>query len=121
MASNLPATSSENIANQRIFNGTFFQEIPIDENTHSIVYGFFLGKTGLKESADSLTQSLLSVCYNNKFNPIDILKEFDKATTESNFKKILIGVFNTGRNPTSKIGYSKGTSVNKWVARNIVS
>lgn len=121
MTTNLPTTSQDTTKLKKIFNGAFYQDVPVDENTYSIVYGFFLGRTGLKESADILTQSLLAVAHNNKLNPIEILKEFDKATTESNFKKILISVFNAGRSNSSKIGYGKGTTTNKWILRNILA
>lgn len=120
MTNNLPK-NDQNLPVKQLFNGSFYQSIPVDENTYSIVYGFFFDRTSLKESADVLTQTLISLSYNNKLNPIDVLKEFDKDTSESNYKKILISVFNAGRYSSSKLGYGKGTTINKWVARNIVA
>ena len=120
MITNVPPSNDATESLKQLFNGAFYQTLPVDENTYSVIYGFFLERTNLKDSADALTQTLISLCYNNKINPLSVLTEFDKTTNESNFKKILISVFNTGRTPTSKIGYSQGIQPNKWVARNIV-
>ena len=68
-----------------------------------------------------MTQALISIGFSNKVNPTDILKEFDKATTESDIKKILIALFNGSKMPTSKVGYKKNVAQNKWVIRNIVA
>lgn len=107
--------------NKNLFNGTFYQNIPVSENVYSIVYAFFFDKTKLKESADVLTQSLLTLSYNSNVNPVDIIQEFNKAPNDSDYKKLLISVFNTGKPNTSKIGFSNGTVLNRWVARNIVA
>jgi hypothetical protein len=121
MSENLPTTITTDKI-EKIFNGAFYQEVPINENVYSIVYSFFLEKmNGLQDVAQSLTQILVAVCYNNKLQPLDILKEFDKATSESSFKRILINVLNTNRYPSSKLGYSKDTYTNKSVLRNIVA
>ena len=117
---NLPYDNKEAKALRELFNGSFYQTVPIDENTYSVVYGYFLDKTGLKEAADSLTQSIITIGFNNKVNPIDIIKEFDKAASLSDLKKIMIALFNSSKVPTSKVGYSKGPKINKWVFRNIV-
>lgn len=121
MNDNLPTTTT-NEKVEKIFNGAFYQEVPISENVYSIVYAFFLEKmNGLTDVAESLTQILIAVCYNNSLQPLDILKEFDKATSESSFKRILINVLNTNRYPSSRIGFSRNSATNKWVARNIVA
>ena len=117
---NLPDTSAETKSLRQLFNGSFYQSVPVDQDTYSIIYGFFLDRTGLEESANALTQAVLTLGYNNKLNPLDVLKEFDKAATQSDFKKVMIALLNTGRIPTSKIGYNRGTVQNKWVVRNIV-
>lgn len=118
MTNNLPNTN-QNQNYKQLYNGVFVQAVPIDQNVYDIVYGFFLERTNFKEAADSLTQTLLSLSYNNKVDPLAVLKEFDKATNESDFKKIMISVFNAGRYPSSKIGYNKDSTPNKWVVRNI--
>ena len=107
--------------NKNLFNGTFYQNIPVSENVYSVVYAFFFDKTKLKESADALTQSLLTLSYNSNVNPVDIINEFNKAPNDSDYKKLLISVFNTGKPNTSRIGFSNGTTINRWVARNIVA
>ena len=120
MSNNLPSQSKETQALRQLFNGSFYQSVPVDEGTYSIIYGFFLDRTNLPDAAEALTQNVLTIGFNNKVNPLDVLKEFDKAATESDFKKILIALVNTGRIPTSKVGYNRGSSVNKWVQRTIV-
>ena len=121
--SNLPGTldTPTNSAMTQLFNGVYYQSVLIDQGSYDLIYGFFLDKTGLAASADSLTQALISIGFSNKVNPTDILKEFDKATTESDIKKILIALFNGSKMPTSKVGYKKNVAQNKWVIRNIVA
>jgi hypothetical protein len=121
MSQNLPSTANTEKV-EKIFNGAFYQEVPMSENVYSVVFAFFLEKmNNLQDVAQSLTQILIAVCYNNNLQPLDILKEFDKATSESSFKRILINVLNTNRYPSSKLGYSRDSATNKWVARNIVA
>ena len=81
--------------NQNLFNGTFYQNVPVSEGVYDLVYGYFLDKTDLKESADALTQTLLTLSYNTKINAVDILTEFDKAPNDSDLKKLMISIFNT--------------------------
>lgn len=117
--SNLPITSNETKALQQLFNGSFYQEVPVGAAAYDVIYGFFLDKTGLKEAADSLTQALITIGFNNRVNPLDIINEFDKTSNNSDLKKLMIAFFNSGKLPTSKVGYNKGVTSNKWVARNI--
>jgi len=114
-------TDQQKQYNRNLFNGTFYQNIPVSEGVYDLVYGYFLSKTNLKESADALTQTVLTLSYNTKINALDILNEFDKAPNDSDLKKLMISVFNTSRQSTSKLGFSNGTVTNRWVARNIVA
>ena len=116
---NLPTDNNEITAIKKLFNGAFYQNVPVSQGTYDVIYGFFMDRTGLKESADALTQSLLTIASTNRVQPLDILKEFDKAATISDFKKVLIAMFNAGRTPTSKLGYTRGSLTIKWTARNI--
>ena len=117
---NLPTTSSESNALKKLFNGAFYQSVMVDDSTYNLIYGFFLDRTGFKESADALSSTLLTLANNQKINPVDILSEFDKATSESDFKKVLIALFNNSRISTSKLGYSLNKTTNKWVDRTIL-
>lgn len=114
-------TQEQKQYSRNLFNGTYYQNIPVSEGVYDLVYGYFLTKTNLKDSADALTQAVLTLSYNTKINALDILNEFDKAPNESDLKKLMISVFNTSRGSTSKIGFSNGTTINRWVSRNIVS
>ena len=114
-------TEEQKQYSRNLFNGTYYQNIPVSEGVYDLVYGYFLNKTNLKESADALTQAVLTLSYNTKINALDIINEFEKAPNESDLKKLMISVFNTSRGATSKLGFSDGTTINRWVARNIVA
>lgn len=114
-------TEEQKQYNRNLFNGIYYQTVPVSEGVYDLVYGYFLSKTNLKESAESLTQSVLTLSYNTKINALDILNEFEKAPNDSDLKKLMISVFNTSRGATSKIGFSDGTTINRWVARNIIA
>lgn len=121
MVNNLPANNS-NTKVEQMFNGAFYQHIPVDEGTYTVVYSFFLDKmNGIEDIAKTISQALIVSCYNTKLNPLNLLNEFDKVATESAFKRQLIAVLNKNRYPSSKLGYSRGITPNKWVQRNIVA
>lgn len=113
------STEAQNLKD--FFNGAFYQSVPVDQNLYDLVYGYFFSITNSKESADVLTQTLLTVSYNSKINALDIIDEFKKSSNDSELKKLMIAVFNTNKDSTNKLGYSSGTTTNKWVARNIVA
>ena len=121
LENNLPTVSKETQSLRQLFNGSFYQNVPVDEGTYSIIYGFFLDRTMLPEAADTLTHTVLTIGFNNKINPLDVLNEFDKAATDSDFKKILVALVNTGRVETSKVGYNRGSVTNKWAQRAIIA
>ena len=121
MTTTLPSLAKETIALRTLFNGTFFQSMPVSEDVYGAINAFFLERTGLQEAADALTENVLTIAYAKNYNPIDILKEFDKAAVDSDLKKILLALFNSGRFSTSKLGYGKGQQTNKWVDRNIIA
>jgi len=118
--SNLPDTSNQTSSLKQLFNGAFYQNINIDQSSYDIIYGFFLDRSGSKEAANSLTSSLVTLGHSNKINPLDLLKEFDKTANESDFKKVLLALFNSGRISTSKLGYNRNVVGNQWVNRTIL-
>lgn len=119
--SNLPNISQETLNNKRLFNGSFYQVASVTEETYNIILTFFFERTKDRQSADMLTQSLVTLGYNNKLNPLDILKEFDKPTSDSDLKKIMIAVLNSSRFPTSKLGYQGSIPPNRWTNRNVAA
>ena len=118
--SNIPNNNIENQQLKQLFNGAFYQNITVNDSTYNLIYGFFLDRTNSKDAADALTSSLITLGYNNKINPVDLLKEFDKTTSESDFKKLLLSIFNSGRLSTSKLGYTRAGNTNQWTDRTIL-
>ena len=92
----------------------------MEPNVYNQVYAFFKSKTGSDTAAQQLTQNIMILTFNNKLDPLQIIKDFDKAASESDLKTLLIAFFNSLRGPTSKIGYSNTIFTNQWVQRNIL-
>jgi hypothetical protein len=118
MATNLPNPTS---TTQQFFNGYFSQDITMNSDVYNQVYSFFLTVTSSESAAKQLTQTVMILTYNNKIDPLSVIKDFNKAASQSELKTLLITFFNSLRGPTSKIGYSNNTYVNQWVQRNIIA
>jgi hypothetical protein len=116
MATNLPGQSTQT---QEFFNGYYNQKITMNPNEYNQVYSFFVSKTGSESAAQQLTQTVMIITYNNNISPIQIINDFNKAASVSDFKTLLITFFNSFRGPTSKIGYSNNIFKNEWIERNI--
>ena len=116
MATNLPNNTSQT---QQYFNGYYNQPVTMDPDIYNQVYSFFTSKTASAEAAKTLTQNVMILTYNNKLDPLAVIKDFSKAASESEFKILLITFFNSLRGPTSKVGYGNTRYVNQWVQRNI--
>ena len=116
MATNLPDSQTQT---QEFFNGYYSQQISMNPNVYNQIYSFFVNKTESESAAKQLTQTVMILTYNNNLDPLQILKDFNKAASDSDFKTLLITFFNSFRGPTSKIGYSNNTFKNEWVHRNI--
>jgi hypothetical protein len=118
MSTNLPTSNTNS---QVLFQSVIGTEINVSADIYDQVLTFFLTKTGSKIAAEQLTQSVLSLTYENSLDPLKILFEFNKAASNSELKTLLIAFFNSLRPATSKIGFSSNIQTNKWVQRNIVA
>ena len=116
MATNLPDPQSQT---ESFFNGYYSQQISMNPNVYNQIYSFFVGKTESAAAAQQLTQTVMILTYNNNLDPLQVLKDFNKAASSSDFKTLLITFFNSFRGPTSKIGYSNTVFKNQWIQRNI--
>lgn len=118
MATNLPESTS---STQQFFNGYFSQEVTMNSEVYNQVYSFFIANTSSASAAGQLTQTVMILTYNNNIDPLSVIKDFNKAASQSELKTLLITFFNSLRGPTSKIGYSNSTFTNHWVQRNIIA
>jgi hypothetical protein len=116
MATNLPDKASQT---QQFFNGYFNQQITMNSDVYNQVYSFFVSRTTSASAANQLTQTVMVLTYNNKLDPLAIIRDFSKASNNSEFKTLLVTFFNSLRGPTSKIGFANNTYQNQWVQRNI--
>ena len=118
MATNLPNTTS---TTQQFFNGYFNQPVTMQPDVYNTVYSFFKNATESDAAAETLTKNVMVLTYNNNLDPLQIIKDFGKAATQSELKTLLISFFNSLRGPSSKIGFSNKTNANQWVQRNILA
>jgi len=120
-STNLPTIAPSNRSQQeRAYADSYYDlRFPISGQQYDAVYTFFLGRTNNKEAASSLASALLEVTYTTGVDPMTVLEDFKKYQNNENFKAALIGIFNTSRRNTSKIGYAATPNPNEMVARNL--
>jgi hypothetical protein len=115
---NIPDTQQTDT--QVFFNGYFSQPIQISEALWGQVFGYFYTLTQSVDAASSLAQSVITLSYNNKLEPLDIIKQFQSSPTSNNTKTLLVSFFNNAKGATSKLGYNKNITTAPSVARNIL-
>lgn len=122
MTTNLPQIQSSNQGQEQYFDNFYNTQTPITSNQYDAVYTFFLSRTNNnKEAAKSLTTSLLEITHQNSIDPMVVLGDFKKYNQNESFKTALIGLFNSTRRNTSKIGFSAKPVPSQNVMRNIRS
>jgi len=122
MTTNLPQLQNNNQSQEQYFGNFYNNQSPVSADQYDAVYTFFLSRTNNnKEAAKSLTTSLLQVTYQNSIDPMVVLGDFKKYNQNESFKTALIGLFNSTRRNTSKIGFSTKTVPSQNVMRNIRS
>jgi hypothetical protein len=119
---NLPSVKSTRATDIDYFDFYYQTQNNIDGARFDAVFSFFLSRTNNnKEAARSLAASLLEVTYSTGIDPMLLLEDFKKINQNESFKSALIGLFNSSRRNTSKIGFSRNTSASPLVLRNIRS
>lgn len=120
--SNLPIVSQNFASEADYFNNFYQTQSPVSGPQYDAVYTFFLSRTNNnKDAAKSLTSSLLEITYQTGINPMTVLEDFKKYRQNENFKTALIGLFNSNRRNTSKIGFSSPLLPSPQVYRNLRS
>jgi hypothetical protein len=105
---------------QLFFNGYFNQPIQISDAVYQQIYGYFLTLTNSTDAANALTQSVITLTYNNNLNPLDLIQKFQVDPKSNNTKALLVSFFNSTKGATSKLGYKNNNSTTPDVARNIL-
>ena len=104
------------------FNVFYQTQTPISGAKYDAVYTFFLSRTNdNKDAAKSLTASLLEITYSIGIDPMMVLDDFKKYNKNESFKAALIGLFNSSRRNTSKLGFSSNPTPAPQIVRNIRS
>ena len=118
---NIPNNNTEPNSSQTFFNGYFSQTLQVSSAVYGQVNGFFLARTSDAAVADSLSQALLTLTYNNNLDPLIMISEFEKAASDSDLKKLLISFFNASKGATSKLGYFNKKTNNNYVQKSILT
>lgn len=119
---NLPSVGTNRPKDVDYFNFYYQTQNNIDGSRFDAVFTFFLSRTNNnKEAARSLAASLLEITYSTGIDPMTVLDDFKKINQNESFKSALIGLFNSSRRNTSKIGFSTNPSAPSLVLRNIRS
>jgi hypothetical protein len=118
MATNLP---NQSLSTQQFFNGYYNQQITMNTDVYNQIYSFFINNTASTSAAQQLTQTVMILTYNNGIDPLNVIKEFNRAANQSELKILLITFFNSLRGPTSKLGFNNNTFGNQWIQRNIIA
>ena len=119
---NLPVETEYNNSELRTrvyFNGYFDIELKVDSSTHEYVYSWFLREMGDGASAEAFTHSLITIAYENKLNPLDLLNQFEQQEGVS-VNSLMAALINRTRRDTSLLGIKTPTTTNPTVARNIL-
>jgi len=118
--SNLPFEKTNRPNEFDYFNVFYQSQVSIDGAKYDAVYTFFLSRTdNNQDAAKSLTASLLQIAFSTGIDPITILDDFKKYNKNESFKTALIGLFNSSRRNTSKLGFSANPTPSPQVIRNI--
>lgn len=122
MSTNLPNIQSSNTQrnDQRdYFENYYNQDVPVDGAKFDAVVAFFETKTNNNESAKALATALLEISKNIDIDPMIVIDDFAKYQDNESFQAALIGLFNSSRRNTSKLGYAPAKTPAPHIARNI--
>lgn len=115
-----PAGNNRQKDEAQYFGGYYNVQAKVSGQQYDAVVAFFLGKTnGERVAAESLATSLLEITHQRGIDPMKLLDQFRQYSTNESFKNALLALFNSSRDNTSRIGYSKTAVSNPLVSRNI--
>ena len=119
---NLPNIKRDKPTQEDYFSNFYGTQSPINGAKYDAVYTFFLARTSNNsEAAKSLTASLLEITYTTGVDPMSVLEDFKKYNQNESFRTALIGLFNSSRRNTSKLGFSSNPTPVPTVLRNVRS
>ena len=117
---NLPTNKTSQPNEFNYFNTYYQTQAPIDASKFDAVFTFFLARTNNnKDAARSLAASLLEITYSTGVDPMSVLDDFKKYNQNESFRTALIGLFNSSRRNTSKLGFSADPTPHPLVLRNV--
>lgn len=100
--------------------GLYDKSFPVSGDEYDAVRAFFLRRTnGDKTAAEALTASILTIAYNRNIRPLAIIDEFKNYTDNVTFTAALIGLINSERRNTSRLGFATTPNQDQYVVRNI--
>lgn len=119
---NQPTTKTSKPTEDNYFENYYQTQSPIESSKYDAVYTFFLSRTNNNaDAARSLTASLLEITYSTGVDPMSVLDDFKKYNQNESFRTALIGLFNSSRRNTSKLGFSANPTPMPTVLRNVRS
>ena len=119
---NLPTNKTNRPTEFNYFDQYYQTQVPIDSSKFDAVFTFFLSRTNNnQDAARSLAASLLEITYSTGVDPMIVLEDFKKYNQNESFRTALIGLFNSSRRNTSKLGFSTNPTPHPLVLRNIRS
>lgn len=122
MTTNLPNiyTANTQRKDQRdYFENYYNRDVPVDGEKFDAVVAFFESKTQNTGSARALATALLEISKNIDIDPMIVIDDFKKYQDNESFQAALIGLFNSSRRNTSKLGYAPAKTPAAVVARNV--
>lgn len=124
MATNLPSSTQSNTVRkdqQDFFEQYYDRNVPIDGSKYDAVVAFFEARTNNQQSAKALATALLEISKNIDIDPMIVIDDFKKYQENESFRAALIGLFNSSRRNTSKLGYAPERIPAPQISRNIRS
>lgn len=122
MTTNLPAnykTVSSAPSEENYFKRFYDKNTQVDPAKFDAVVSFFESRTKDITSARALASSLIEISASVGVDPMIILDDFKKYQENESFQAALIGLFNSTRKNTSKLGYVPARTPAPNVARNV--
>lgn len=102
------------------FDGYYNVQVPVSGAQYDAVIAFFLVRTqGNRDAATSLATALLEITHRRGIDPMQLLDQFKRYSSNESFKNALLSLFNSSRPNTSRIGYARAPDPSPLVVRNV--